>query len=334
MFTRVSRRYVFLASAFTIGSMFATVQFADGQERKVKQYTIDQFLETTNYNGASFSHDNSKILVNNDSTGVFNAYSIEISTGKLTQITNSDNDSIYGIGYFPQDDRILYTADQGGDELNHVFVQLADGTSRDLTPGDGLKANFSGWSTDDTKFYIATNERDPRFFDIYEYEVAGFSRQLIYQNDDGYFPGGISPDGNLISLVKVETRDNSDVFVYNRTDKSTKCVTAHEGDISHSPMNFTPDSDKLLITTDEESEFKYLVQVNLATAEKKRLAKYDWDIAGAGFSKHGKFFQVRINEDAKTKLVIYEYPSMEPVDLPEIKGASITSAAFSRDEDR
>ena len=319
--------------AFIIG-VFTTVQVADGQEKKVKQYTIDQFLETTNFNGASFSHDNSKILVSNDSTGVFNAYSIDISSGKMTQITDSESDSIFGIGYFPNDDRILYTADQGGNELNHVFVRMRDGTTKDLTPGEKLKANFAGWSTDDTKFYIATNERDPRFFDIYEYELADFTRQLIYQNDDGYFPGGISPDGNLISLVKVDTRDNSDVFVFNRTDNSTKCVTPHEGDISHSPMDFTPDSKNILITTDEESEFQYLVQVNLDTGEKKQIAKYDWDIAGAGFSKRGKFFQLRINEDAKTKLLIYEYPEMKQVNLPEIEGASITNASFSRDEDR
>lgn len=324
------RRFI----CFLVVVSLATIPMAMGQQHETKKYTIEQFLETTSFSGASFSHDNSKILVSNDSTGVFNASSIDVASGKVTPLTQSTKDSIFAIGYFPNDDRFIYTADQGGNELNHVYVHMLDGTAKDLTPGDNLKASFAGWSADDTRFYVASNERDPKYFDVYEYQVDDFSRELIYQNDDGYFPGGVSPDGQLISLAKVETRDNSDVFVYNRADQSTKCVTKHEGDISHSPMDFTPDSKNLLITTDEDSEFQYLIEVNLESGDTKQLAKFDWDITGAGFSKHGKYFQIRVNEDAQTNLLLYEYPSMQKVDLPQIEGASITSTSLSRDESR
>ncbi len=330
MLAKLTRSFVYMM----IATVFASGQMAFCQQETVKKYTIEQFLKTTSFSGASFSHDNSKILVSSDSTGVFNAYSIDIATGEMTPLTNSDKDSIFAISYFPKDDRFFYTADQGGNELNHVYVRNTDGTSKDLTPGENLKANFAGWSGDDTKFYVATNERDPKFFDIYEYDVEDFSREMIYENTDGYFPGGVSQDGQLIALVKVETRDNSDVFVYDRRDKSTKCVTEHEGDISHSPADFTPDSKQLLVTTDEGSEFQYLVQVDLASGEKKQIAKYDWDINGAGFSKHGKYFQISINEDAKTKILMYEYPSMKEVKLPQIEGASVSSTSLSRDESR
>lgn len=298
----------------------------------LQQYTIEQFLETTSYSGASFSHDNSKILVSNDSTGVFNAYSIDVASGESSQLTKSEKDSIFALSYFPNDDRFLYTADQGGNELNHVYVQSTDGDSKDLTPGDKLKANFAGWATDDKSFYIATNERDPRFFDLYEYQVSDFSRKMIYQNDEGFLPGAISSDGQLIGLVKIETRDNSNIYLYNRADQSTKCLTEHEGDINFSAQAFTPDDKNLLFTTDEDNEFLYLKQMNLASGDVKQLAKYDWDITGASFSKNGKYFRIGVNEDAKTKLMMYEYPSMKPVELPTIEGASLGSVSVSRDE--
>lgn len=317
---------------FALGLVGLVNLVGTAQQTEVEQYSIEQFLKTTSYRGASFSHDNSKILVSNDSTGVFNAYAVDVQSGEMTPLTTSDKDSIFSIGYFPNDDRFIYTADQGGNELNHVYVQNQDGSSTDLTPGDNLKASFAGWAQDDQSFYVATNERDPRFFDLYEYQVKDFSRALIYQNDEGYMPGGISPDGQLIALVKVETRDNSNIFLYDRSDESVKCVTEHEGDISHSPADFTPDGKSLLYTTDKDGEFMYLVQLNLQPGTREVIAKHDWDVAGAGFSKNGKFFRVTLNEDGKNRLMMYEYPSMKEVKLPEIEGASIGGMTVSRDE--
>ena len=331
-----------MSSIKTLSIAIALVVIATGAsfaqttevKKEVKKYTIEQFLKTTSFSGASFSHDNSKILVSSDSTGVFNAYSINVNDGTKTQLTKSDKDSIFAISYFPKDDRFIYTADQGGNELNHIYVSKPDGSSEDLTPGDKLKAQFAGWASDDTKFYIATNERDQRFFDLYEYKVDDFSRAMMFKNEGGFMPAGVSPDGKTISLMKLDTRDNSDIYLYNRSDKTTKLLTEHEGDINHSPEDFTPDSKGLLYTTDRDSEFQYLMQMNLATGESKQIAKFDWDVRAAGFSKNGKYFEISLNEDSKTRLVLYEYPSMKEVKLPEIEGASISNTSLSRDESK
>jgi dipeptidyl aminopeptidase/acylaminoacyl peptidase len=328
-----SNRRLF-AFSFLLTLFAAPVAPLIGQEKETTKYSIEQFLKTTSFRGASFSHDSSKILISSDQTGVFNAYAIDSESGEMSGLTESEKDSIFAIGYFPNDDRFLYTSDQGGNELNHVFVQMEDGTVKDLTPGEKLKANFAGWSNDNKSFYVMTNERDQRFFDCYVYKEDDLTREMIYQNEDGYMPGAISPDGNLIALLKIETRDNSDIFIYDRQDKSTKCVTKHEGDISFSPEDFTPDGKNLLYTTDKDHEFSYLMQMDLATGESKELAKYDWGIVGAGFSRKGKVFQVAINEDAKTKNLIYNYPEMTPIEMPVIEGASLGGISLNRDETR
>lgn len=297
-----------------------------------KQYTIEQFLKTTNYSGSSFSHDKSKVLVSSDQSGVFNAYSISVATGKVTQLTRSEKDSVYAVSYFPSDDRFLYTADQGGNELNHVYVDLGEGTSKDLTPGEKLKAEFAGIAHDNKTFYIITNERDPRFFDLYEYKFSDFSREMIYENKDGYMPGTVSNDGNLIALTKIYTRDNSDIYVHDRSDKSTKLVTKHEGDISHSPQSFTPDNKGLVFTTDKGSEFRNLAELDLKTGTTKQFPKYDWDVRGAGFTKNGKYFVTYVNQDAANRIVLQQYPSMKEVKLPNIEGASVSSLDISDDE--
>ena len=120
----------------------------------IPRYDARTFFETTAITGASFSHDEERILISTDATGVFNAYSQPFAGGSPQQLTRSESDAIFAVSWFPNDDRFLYTADQGGNELNHLYVRENDGSVRDLTPGDRLKAMFAGWSGDRNSFWV------------------------------------------------------------------------------------------------------------------------------------------------------------------------------------
>ena len=96
------------------------IQPATQTARQPKQYTIEQFLNTTSITGASFSADESRILFSSNKTGIWNAYTVPVAGGTWTPMTSSTTDSTYGVSFFPTDDRILITRDQGGNELNHL----------------------------------------------------------------------------------------------------------------------------------------------------------------------------------------------------------------------
>ncbi len=102
--------------------------------RPVKQYTIDQFLANTAYGGASFSADGRKLLVGSNQTGVFNAFAFPVDGGKPVQLTDSKVSAVQPIGYFPHDERFLYTSDQGGNEQNHLYVRTPDGKEQGPHP--------------------------------------------------------------------------------------------------------------------------------------------------------------------------------------------------------
>src|SRR4030095_12459383 len=120
----------------------------------LRQYTIEEFMDTVRISGASFSADETAILVSSDETGIFNVFSIALGDGARSPVTRSTNDSTFAVSYFPRDGRVLVTRDAGGNEQNHLFVREADGTERDLTLGSKLKAQFVDWSGDDRAFYV------------------------------------------------------------------------------------------------------------------------------------------------------------------------------------
>ena len=134
---------------------------------------MEDFYANTSYQGASWSSDRKHILVSSNATGIWNVYAIPAAGGAPIPLTQSTTQSIYSRGYFPADDRILYSSDQGGNELTHIYVRNPDGTVRDLTPGPKVKASFEGWAGDDKSFFVSTNERDEKYFDLYEIATDG-----------------------------------------------------------------------------------------------------------------------------------------------------------------
>ena len=315
--------------------LLATACRSGEAPRTPRTYTIEQFLETTSLSGLSFSPDGSKVLVSSDRSGIFNAWAVPVDGGEPVALTESTTDSMYALGYFPADERILVASDRGGNELTRIHVRETDGSLTDLTPGERLKANWYGFTHDRRGFVIGTNERDPRFFDLYLYETDGYGRRLLFRNDEGFTFGDLSPDRRLLALTRPDTRTNSDVFIRDLESGEMRHLTPHEGEIVFRAVEFTPDGGSLLVLTDEGSEFLHLVAIDLASGERTTLVAPDWDVVSAGFSPSGRYLVVSINADARTTLRLFEWDAFRELTLPALgQAASIGALAVSARDDR
>jgi len=294
-----------------------------------KKYTIEQFMATTSISGASFSPDEKQILFSSNESGIFNAYTIPVNGGKPAALTRSATDSTFAVGFFRTDNRILFTRDKGGNEQNHLFVRETDGSEKDLTPGDKLKAMFAGWTDDGKGFYVATNERNPKFFDLYRYDAKDYARTMIYQNDDGINPSEISRDGKWMALNKRNTTADSDVYLYNFETKEKKHITPHTDIASYDAESFDPESKKLYITSNAGGEFTTVRTYDLATGAFAEVEKASWDIMGTWFSRNGRYRLSTVNDDGSTVLRIVDAKTGAPLPLPKVPGGEMRSAVFS-----
>jgi dipeptidyl aminopeptidase/acylaminoacyl peptidase len=301
--------------------------------QQVKQYTIEQFMNTVRIGGSSFSADEKSILFHSNKSGIFNVYAAPVAGGEATQLTNNAKESTFAVSYFPGDARILYTYDRGGNENSHLYLRELDGAERDLTPGDKVKANFIGWSFDRKSFFFSTNERDPRFFDIYEMPIDTFKPSLIYKDDTGLEIGDISNDKKFIAFDKNGgSPADTDIYLYNVATKELKNVTTHTGDVANNTQTFDVGSKYLYYLTDAGSEFRYVARYDLNTGKSDVVEKAPWDVTSTYFSRNGKYRVVAINEDARTKIKIYDQATGKPVALPQLPNADITGVNISPSE--
>ncbi|WP_314445175.1 S9 family peptidase [Massilia timonae] len=332
---RQNRRAVSLSLfAMLAGAGLAPVQAlaqaasARPRARAVKRYTIEQFMATTSLTGASFSKDEKQILFSSNESGIFNAYTLPVGGGKPRALTASKTDTTYAVGYFYNDDRILFTRDGGGNEQNHLYVRELDGKERDLTPGDKLKAAFAGWKPDGSGFYVVTNERDPKFFDLYLYDAATYARTTVYKNDSGMNVSSISRDGNWPAFNKPATTSDSDVYVYDVQAREMKHVTPHKEPASHSAETFDPASKRLLFTSNAEGEFARIKAYDLASGATSDVEKADWDLLGTGYSRNGRHRVSMVNRDGSIEVRLYD-DAGNPVALPKLPGGEMRQVTFS-----
>jgi dipeptidyl aminopeptidase/acylaminoacyl peptidase len=303
------------------------------------KYDAEAFFATTSYSlagGYAWSPDDTKLLASSDESGIFNAISLASADGAKQPLTMSTTDSVFAVSWFPDDDRILYTADKGGNEINHLFVRETSGETRDLTPGDEVKAQFAGWSKDRKSFYALTNERDPASFDLYRYAVDGYERTLVFQNNEAFDVSAVSPDGSYVALVKPRTSADSDIYLLHtlEPDSEPELISEHTGNVTHSVYDFTRDSEKLVYSTDEHGEFTQAWTYDLNDGTKSPLIAADWDVMFVTFSESGRYRVSATNEDARTVVQILDSRGGGEISLPGLPAGDLAQIRFSRDESK
>ncbi|MBV9619263.1 MAG: S9 family peptidase, partial [Verrucomicrobia bacterium] len=299
----------------------------------VKQYTIEQFMATTRVGGSAFTSDEKSILFHSNKSGIFNVYRVPIAGGTPQQLTDSKKESTYIVAAFPNDARFLYAHDTGGNENSHIYLRELDGSERDLTPGEKTKANFLGWSDDRKSFFFSKNERDPKFFDIFEMPIADLKPTLVYQDETGFDFAAMSKDKRFIAFGKSgNSTADSDVYLYNVETKEMKNLTPHEGDVANEPQTFDAESKYLYFLSNEGTEFKYIARFDLTSGQREVVEKEPWDVSYIQFSRNGKYRVVATNEDARTHLKITEEATGNAIDLPSLPEGDISGVDISDSE--
>lgn len=324
-------RQKFVVSALVLVAL-ALLGCQRSEYREVKQYTIEQFYNTTSIFGSSFSPDEKTILFSSNKSGIYNAYTMPVAGGEPTQLTDSTGNAVFALSFFPHDNRILYRSDQAGNEIWHLYVRDEDGTVQELTPGEKARAVFYGWSHDEKSFFYGSNQRDTRFMDVYEMGIEGFTSTMIYRNDAGYSLGDISNDKRYMAFVKAITTNNSEMYLYDRETKELKHLSPHEGDVNYNPATFSVDSQSLYYLTDEGSEFTYLMSYDITSSEKEKVEEAEWDIFAASISRKGKYRVVAINKDARTEIRVYDTTANQHVNLPRLPEGQISGLNISQSE--
>ena len=301
--------------------------------RDFPQYTIEQFFDNLSILGGSFSADETRLLVTSNQTGIYNVFALYVDGSGEEQLTFSEKESMFAISYFPEDNRFLYSSDQGGNEISHIYLQDPQGNVTDLTPWEGAVSNFGGWARDRKSFFFASNRRDARYFDLYEMDIETLEPVMIYENQENLSPSLISHNRRYLILTRPTSTSNNEMYLKDMETGEVRHISEHEGDATYSPSEFSLDNRVLYYLTNEDSEYTYLASMEIETGDQKIVYRDVWDVMYAYHSYNEKYRVIGINEDAKTVVKVIEIDNGNEISMPEFEGGDITGVSISKSEE-
>ena len=298
----------------------------------LKVYGIEDFFDNVSISGGYFSTDEEKIIFSSNQSGIFNVYEANIQTEKINQLTASNKESFFVRAYVPNSNDFIYSADNGGNEINHLFLKKEDDTVIDLTPSENEKSVFYKWSNDNQFLYYLSNKRDSRHFDLFKMKIGQWIPEIIYKNEDNFSLSDISNDEKYLLLSKSITTSENKFYLFDINENKRIEISSLPG--SYSSAGFSNDNKGFLYITDIKNEFSYLNNYDIESMESSVIYETEWDVMYSYLSKNEKYRIIGVNEDGKNSVKVIEVDSNLPIKFPSFNNEDISSVSFSESEQK
>ena len=301
-------------------------------KKQVNKYDINDFFNNISVYGGSFSSDEERLIYSSNESGIYNVYEVGISSGTITKLSSSELESFFVQSYVPASNDFIYTADKGGNEINHLYLQKRGGQTIDLTPGENEKSIFYKWSQDNTFLYYLSNKRDSKYFDLYKMDIGQLKSRMVYENKDNLSLSSISNNEQYLLLSERLTTSENKFYLFDIIKGEKKEISTAPG--SYSAAGFSNDNKGFYYITDVGKEFTYLNKYDIKTSESTVVFETNWDVMYSYSSKNEKYRIIGINEDGKNSIQVIDSNSNKPIEFPSFENADITGVSFSESEQK
>ena len=273
-------------------------------KKQVNNYDIKDFFNNISVYGGSFSSDEERLIYSSNESGIYNVYEVGISSGAITKLSSSELESFFVQSYVPASNDFIYTADKGGNEINHLYLQKRGGQTIDLTPGENEKSIFYKWSQDNTFLYYLSNKRDSKYFDLYKMDIGRLESRMVYENKDNLSLSSISNNEQYLLLSERLTTSENKFYLFDIIKGEKKEISTAPG--SYSAAGFSNDNKGFYYITDVGKEFTYLNKYDIKTSESTVVFETNWDVMYSYSSKNEKYRIIGINEDGKNSIQVID----------------------------
>lgn len=313
-------------------SLFIIIGCNESPNGGVTKYDIEEFFNNVAISGGYFSSSEEKLIYSSNQSGIYNIYEVNINDGEVGQLTSSEKESFFIRSYVPDSDSFIYSADKGGNEISHLYLQDRDGKILDLTPGENEKSSFYKWSKDNSTLYYLSNKRDSKYFDLYKMEVGEWKSSLIYENNNNMSVSSISDNEEFLLLSNSITTSENEFYLIEIASGNLKEISNAPG--SYSSAGFSNDNKSFYYITDVNKEFAYLMQYEIASGEASVLFETNWDVMYSYLSKSEKYRVIGINKDGKNTLKVYNEMENREIEFPSFEDGNIIGLEFSETENK
>jgi dipeptidyl aminopeptidase/acylaminoacyl peptidase len=207
--------------------------------------------------------------------GVLNVWVRTIGSEDDRVITHDRSTGIRMFFWSEDNRRVLYLQDRDGDENFHLFaVDLETDEIRDLTPFEGATVGDVILDRNHPdEILVAANDRDPQLFDLHRVQLSTGEIQREAENPGAYV-GWLTDNAFNVRGAQAALPDGGFALLVSPEPGAEMAPFLEWGpEDNGGATGFTPDDKGLYIEDSLESDTTELYTIDLATKEKKPLAR-------------------------------------------------------------
>ena len=227
-------------------------------------------------------------------------------------VTNDTDRGIRAFFWGQDNARILYVQDAGGDENWRLFdTELATGTTRDLTPFEGVQAQLIAEEKEfPTELLVGLNKENPQLHDVYHLDVETGELEMVLKN-----PGiiGFVADAEMRVRAGLQPRPDGGMNLVGRppgaaAEEWQMLIDVNSDDaLSTAPIGFTADGKSLYLLSSVDANASRLLRVDLSDLKTVVLAEDpQYDVSGVMSNPDTKEIQMVSFTKARTENVVID----------------------------
>jgi dipeptidyl aminopeptidase/acylaminoacyl peptidase len=261
-------------------------------------YSLVQYLNIQSASRPSVDNRSLEMAYITNITGTPQVWRMPVMGGYQTQVT-FDTNGVSGVWLSPRDpDIMVLSSAVGGNERTQLYLANPSGGEwKRITKDDQAIYSFGTWARDGSRFSFATNTRNKKDFDLYEYNADEKAAFLLYQGEGPNRAADISPDNRYVLMVREYSAANTDIFIYDREVGKTRLLTPHEGDVVYQSPIWNNDSKGFFFLTNQDREYNGLAYWSLDSAAFGWVITPEADVEQFALSNDGSFLSWTVNDN-------------------------------------
>ncbi|MCU0499413.1 MAG: S9 family peptidase [Anaerolineae bacterium] len=281
-----------------------------------------------------YSPDGSQIAHITDESGQFNLWLMPSGGGERRPLTFYTDHTVRDAYWSPDGREIAFIADQNGDEQYQIYrLEVATGTITAHTQNLQAQHYLAGYSPDGQWLAYSCNAHTPTSLDVIIERVdTGEQRRLT--EDKFAFAGSWSPDSRYLTLIDFKSNTDQSVLIYEVATGQLIHATPHQGEISYTPGDWSPDSQGFYLFTNDGREYIGIGYYHLADRRWEWAIQHDHDVEGASISKNGRIMAWSVNEQGRSKLHARDLTTGEAIPVPNLPMGVVFASQINPDGTR
>jgi dipeptidyl aminopeptidase/acylaminoacyl peptidase len=223
----------------------------------------------------------------------------------------------------PDGKLLIVGRDVGGQEAPGLYLQpVAGGQLRKVQHPEKVQTVY-GFTTKDSKsIYFLSNDIQPTSYALYRFDLGSGTRELVFSEPGlwGIADYRESEDGLKVLLAKATGALSREYFEW---DAKTKSLTPllGQGEKTEYRVQYGAQPGQLFVVSNKLGEFRRLYGWTRDGGLKPISPESKNDVTQARVDQAGKRLYYGVNDGGYQRAFVLDAKTLQPIDLPSIKGA-------------